>query len=169
MENGNRKQLMERVTGYVKQVKEIDKEEEKLEEELKQLRATRKQITESDLPDLMFEHGVNTLKLLDDTKIEVKMKYYARVDKEKELVFYEWLRNNGHGGIVKNHFEVFTRDARALSLLKGFCEHLHIEYSEKDGIQWKTLEKWFQEVTVAGQKIEADLFINYITRVANIK
>lgn len=169
MENGNHRNLMERVTGYVKQVKEIDKETEKLEEELKQLKATKQQITQYDLPDLMFEHGVNSLRLLDDTRVEIKPFYYARVDKEKELAFYEWLRKNGHGGLIKGHLEVWTTDSNLLSLIAGFCEHVGIKPEVKDGIHWKTLEKWFQEVTVRGVAVDTNLFTSHLGNVANIK
>lgn len=169
MDNGNQLHLVQTAATLVKRVHDIDKQTEALEEQLKALKGQKKQIVEFDLPDLMFENGVTQLKLLDDTKIEVKPFYYARVDKEKLLVFFEWLRSNGHGGLIKSHFEVWGKDANALALLRDFCEHFKIEYSMKEDIHWKTLEKWYQEVTTKGINVDETLFSNRIGKVATIK
>lgn len=169
MDNGNQLHLVQTAAGFVKRVQDIDKRTEELEKQLKELKGQRTQIVEYDLPDLMFENGVSQLKLLDDTKIEVKPFYYARVDKEKLLVFFEWLRNNGHGGLIKAHFEVWQKDANTMALLVEFCRHFNIEYQVKEDVHWKTLEKWFQEVITKGINVDTTLFNNHVGRIASIK
>lgn len=167
--NGDRQKLIETISGYVKEVRSIDNQLKEAEEQLRVLKEKRRTITEYDLPSLMIEHGFNTVKLLDDTKVEVKPFYYARVDKEKSLLFFEWLRNNGHGGIIKNHFEVWERRSDIVLLLQEFCKHYGIECSVSEDIHWKTLEKWFQEVTTRALPVDVELFTNHVGSRAVIK
>lgn len=174
MENGNRMKFMETASTYVKKVKEIDKEEELLEERLRILKEQKTRITQFDLPSLLFEHGQTATELMDGTKISIQPFYYARVDKDKKGAFFEWLRKNGHGGIVKDHFEVFANDPNTIPLLIDFVNYLNkdgmnITYHLDQGIHWKTLEKWFQEVTVNHQAVQTDLFINHVGNIAKIK
>jgi hypothetical protein len=176
MENGNRQHFDKIMGGYVKEVKEIDKQAENLEEQLKELKAKRRQLTEFTIPDYMIENGFTDCRLLDDTKITIKPLYYARVIPDKSLLFYEWLRNNGHGGLIKAHFEVLTRDPNVIPLLVEFCKYInekggnvHIDYEVGEMIHWKTLEMWFKEMTEKGQSVPDELFDNHLGQRAVIK
>jgi len=173
--NGNRFKMDEILGPLVQEVKAIDKTEEDLNEQLKQLKKRKTELIQGLIPDVMFEHGMTTATLLDDTKIEIRNFYHARVDKSKDMLFREWLRDHGHGGIIKSHFEVWARDSNTIPLLSAFVDyinreqHLNIEYEVKEDIHWKTLEKWFEEVTKKGDSVNLDLFINHTGREARIK
>ena len=169
MENGNRKQFYEVVSGYVKQVKAIDKETEQLEDQLKALKEKKQHIIQFDLPDVFSEEGLVSIKLFDDTRVEIKPYYYARVEEEKKLLFFEWLCANGHGGLIKDHFEVWTKEARVIKMLEEFCKHFEFQYSTKPDVHWKTLESWFKEVTTKGIPVDTSLFKTNIGSKAEIK
>jgi len=169
MENGERHKLALTVTEYVKQIKKIERDTEILEDHIKELKAKKKELTEVVIPELFSEAGVSSLKLLDDTKVDVKPFYYARINRDKETEFFDWLQKNGHGGLIKSHFEVWSRQGNLTTLLEEFCKHVGIEYQMKDDIHWQTLQKWYGEMCEKGIKINTELFDNYPGRRATIK
>lgn len=74
------------------------------EEEVSKLKATRKQVAEELIPDLMNKVGLKLVQLEDGTKIKVDEFVDARI-KDANIAF-DWLRETNNESIIKNQISV---------------------------------------------------------------
>jgi len=84
---------------------------------------------------------------------------------------YSWLRDNGHGDLIKNTLTAsFNKeeDARASSLMKMF-EDQGYTYQRKEKVEPMTLKAFVSDQIERGKDIPMDLFSIYITNKTTIK
>lgn len=166
----DKKKAAEDVMPLVEERNEAKDKVKELEATIAQLKAKIKDLEESQIPDTLLESGFpEGVFLPNGGMVQVKPFYFARVNKENPQPFYHWLRENGHGGLVKSHFEQWLVDARAVQLLKELFQHFKINYDLSEGIHWKQLESWFREQSEKNTELPTDLFENFIGRRAYIK
>lgn len=77
-----------------------------LEEELKQLKHQLSDIEEITLPNLLDELDMPTVTFNDGTKISKVERLFTRVIGANKDAAFEWLRENGHGDIIKMYENV---------------------------------------------------------------
>lgn len=166
----NRKEAGNKIQPLVDE-RDADKEKIKeLTETISQLEAKVRDLEQNQIPDTLLEYGFPDGVFLPNGKtVQVKPFYFARVHKETTEEFYAWLRANGHGGLVKAHFQQWMTDPYSIVLLKKILSEFAISYELKDGVHWKQLEAWFKEQTLKGEDLPLTLFDNYIGRKAFIK
>ena len=82
---------------------ETQKKMAAIDEQLKTLKATENTLSEQTIPDLMHRAGVSLIKLDDGSKVEVKPFYSARIPVSRTEEAFTWLRDNGHGDLIKNN------------------------------------------------------------------
>lgn len=82
----------------------LDSQVIQAEEEVSRLKATRKQVAEELIPDLMNKVGLRLVQLEDGTKIKVDEFVDARI-KDANIAF-EWLRETNNESIIKNQISV---------------------------------------------------------------
>jgi hypothetical protein len=80
--------------------------------ELDRLTADLNQFQLSTLPEAMELAGVANYELSDGTRLTVKPDVKASISIENRYYAHEWLRNHGHGGVIK---EAFSIDLRPLT------------------------------------------------------
>ncbi len=94
------------------------------EEEVSKLKATRKQVAEELIPDLMNKVGLKLVQLEDGTKIKVDEFVDARI-KDANIAF-DWLRETNNESIIKNQISVSLGrgdDARAQEVIELLREN----------------------------------------------
>jgi len=138
----------------------------KAEEEVENLKAKARDISERIIPELLAEQGLSSLKLADGSSVTVKREYRCTLPKDdmRREDAYKWLRENGLGDIIKNNVSVtFGRgeDDKARQLLdlaasKGFNPH------QKSDVAWNTLTALFQERVESGLDMPSDVFSTWI-------
>tara|TARA_R100000808_G_scaffold299_3_gene1768 strand:+ start:11484 stop:12047 length:564 start_codon:yes stop_codon:yes gene_type:complete len=72
------------------------------EEELRRYKEQSRELSEQVIPDKLAELGVSDLKLSDGSRISAEPFYSARITAQNLQTAHEWLRENGHGDIIKN-------------------------------------------------------------------
>jgi hypothetical protein len=82
----------------------LDNQVIQAEEEVSRLKATRKQVAEELIPDLMNKVGLKLVQLENGTKIKVDEFVDARI-KDANIAF-EWLRETNNESIIKNQISV---------------------------------------------------------------
>ena len=133
------------------------------EEHTKNLKEKAKQLSNFDIPKMMQEMNVTKLKLKDGASIEVKPFYSAYISTAKQEEAFNWLREHGLGGIIKNDVTVtFGRgeDNKAMAyatLAKG----QGYEPVQKIGVHPQTLKAVVRERLESGQEMPSDLFKTY--------
>jgi hypothetical protein len=128
---------------------ELDALEAKISEtevELSVLKQARKTIAEDSLPTLMEQAGVDTLKLTNGRKIEIKDFVDARITDPN--VAFEWLRETDNESIIKNEISVSLGrgdDAIAQDIIQTLKEQYEVEAAVKVGIHNMTLKAFCRD------------------------
>lgn len=149
----------------------LEKEIEDLEAQLKEKKESLVQVAEKDLPEALAECGLSEVKLLDGSKVSVKPYYQANPPKEKYDEAMAWLRDNGHGDLIKNDVTVSFgkgEDDRAVDF-KRFLSENGTSYSDKTGVHPMTFKAFVREQVETGQNLPFDLLGIYIGQKASIK
>ena len=81
---------------------ETQKQINTAEEKLKKLKEAETTLSEQTIPNLMQQAGIAMLKLKDGSSVEVKPFYSARIPVSRSEEAFTWLRENGHGDLIKN-------------------------------------------------------------------
>ena len=150
---------------------ETQKEVANMEEQLKKLKETERNLSEQSIPNLMREAGIKELKLDDGTAISVKPYYSASISKAKEKEAFEWMRQNGFGDLIKNKVELQFGKAQD-ELAKKLVEELKSKghnVSQKMKIEPMTLKALIREQIEEGHEVPADLLGVYVGNKTTIK
>ena len=165
------------LTDMVEDLQRTKQEIDNLENKVTRLKAYKKKLEEETIPDSMLEMGMDSVKLTNGLSVEVSPFYYARLPpvtdnrpksvKDRETAM-QWLRDNGHGGIISESIVVIPSIDNA-QLIIDILKEIHAAYEEKSGVQWKRLESWFKEVVSDGQDVPFEMFSGFVGRRAKVK
>lgn len=149
----------------------LEREIEDLEAQLKEKTEALKQVQEKDLPEALAECGLSEIKLVDGSKVTVKPYYQANPPKERYDEAMQWLRDNGHGDLIKNDVTVSfakgqDKDAEDF---KDFLSRNGTSYTDKTGVHAMTFKAFVREQVETGQNLPFDLLGVYIGQKATIK
>jgi len=143
---------------------ETQKQIAKIDEQLEKFKEIETTLSEQTIPNLMQKAGVSLIKLKDGSSVEVKPFYAARIPSSKVEEAFGWLRQNGHGDLIKNNVMVtFQRkqDNEAKSLVADLREKGHnVKQAEK--VEPMTLKAFVKEQIQGGKNVPADLFGVYV-------
>ena len=160
----------------VKKLAACESRLEKLMEEVDTLKSNIKKISYEEIPDLLAEKGLASLKLSDGTVVEVKKvinAYLPKADRDPEgrEKAFQWLRDNGHGDIIKNDITVsFGRgednkavEYASLAQQKGYLP------TQKVDVHNRVLVAAFRERLEKGQEVPPELFNLFVGNQTKIK
>lgn len=128
---------------------------EELEKHLAAVRARADQISQVLIPELMQECGLQSFKTTSGSKIELHDDVFASITEENKDAAFDWLDQNGHGGMIKRKVEVmFNRDQQeAARKLEADLRKEFPNVTEKGDIHAQTLKAWVRNRLKAGEKI----------------
>ena len=109
------------ITDSCNKLLETQKKIEATEEELKKLKDVETTLSEQTIPNLMQKAGVELIKLEGGVSVEVKPFYSARIPASKSEEAFQWLRDNGHGDLIKNQVSLefgMKQDNEAKSIVE---------------------------------------------------
>ena len=109
------------ITNSCNKLLETQKKIEATEEELKKLKDVETTLSEQTIPNLMQKAGVELIKLEGGVSVEVKPFYSARIPASKSEEAFQWLRDNGHGDLIKNQVSLefgMKQDNEAKSIVE---------------------------------------------------
>ena len=149
----------------VKKLEACESRLEKLMEEVDTLKSNIKKISYEEIPDLLAEKGLASLKLSDGTVVEVKKvinAYLPKADRDPEgrEKAFQWLRDNGHGDIIKNDITVSFGRGEDNKAVEYASLELHKGYlpTHKVDVHNRVLVAAFRERLEKGQEVPPELF-----------
>jgi hypothetical protein len=160
-----------RVATMANQIVAFDKNIADAERDLKVVKEQRRQLAEDLLPALMTENGLTEITLSDGSKVSVKKFYSCTIPADKTPLALEWLRDNGHDGLIKHRVTIdFTRDKDDQALvLKEELEDRGLYPSDKEWVEPSTLRGFAREQIEDGRNLPDTLFNLFIGERATIK
>ena len=161
-----------KVSALSNQVIDLDKEITSMEADLKTMKEKRRQLTEDLIPAVMTEHGVAEVTLANGGKVSVKKFYSCTIPSDKTEKAFDWLRENGHEGLIKHRITVdFTRDKDDQALrVKSELEDKGLYPGDKEWVEPSTLRGFAREQIESGGLVPPDDCFNlFIGERATIK
>lgn len=134
------------LTDLAVQLENLDQQILEAEANVSVLKQARKTVAEEQLPTLMEQAGVTTLKLVNGKKIEVKEFVDARI-KDPNVAF-DWLRQTNNDSIIKNSITVDlgkNEDSLAQEVIATLKEKHDIEANVRVGVHNMTLKSFCRD------------------------
>jgi len=162
---------MGKIGAVANDVADTDKEITDLEDQLKVKKDYKKHLSENVLPNLFAEVGLSELKLADGRHLKVGNFYGASIKDAKKEAAFEWLRNKGHGDLIKNQVSCsFGRDEdeKARGLINTLNEKGYPS-SQREWVEPSTLRAFIREQHEAGKELPMDLLGAFVGQKTTIK
>ena len=154
-----------------KKLLETQKKIEATEEELKKLKDVETTLSEQTIPNLMQQAGVELIKLEGGISVEVKPFYSARIPSSKFEEAFTWLRDNGHGDLIKNQISLefgMKQDNEAKSLIEEL-KAKGLPVKQKTTVHPSSLRGFVREqIQDLGKDVPAELFGTYVANKTKI-
>ena len=138
----------------------LEEEMRQLEEQLKAKATAAKKLSQEIIPARMSELGLESLTLSDGSSIEVKNKIQASIPIPYREEAFQWLRDNGHGDIIKNQVTATFgkgEDTTASNFIDKI-EELGYQPEQKVWVAPMTLKAFVREQIANGSEIPTDKF-----------
>lgn len=79
----------------------LSKKLERMTAKLKEVQEEFRKLDMETLPQAMLDTGMKSIALVDGTSVQVIDKVAASISKKNQAEAFEWLRENGHGPLIK--------------------------------------------------------------------
>ena len=159
------------ITNSCKKLLETQKKIEATEEELKKLKDVETTLSEQTIPNLMQQAGVELIKLEGGVSVEVKPFYSARIPASKSEEAFQWLRDNGHGDLIKNQVSLefgMKQDNEAKSIVEEL-KSKGLPVKQKTTVHPSSLRGFVREqIQDLGKDVPAELFGTYVANKTKI-
>ena len=159
------------ITDSCKKLLETQKKIEATEEELKKLKDVETTLSEQTIPNLMQQAGVELIKLEGGISVEVKPFYSARIPASKSEEAFQWLRDNGHGDLIKNQVSLefgMKQDNEAKSIVEEL-KAKGLPVKQKTTVHPSSLRGFVREqIQDLGKDVPAELFGTYVANKTKI-
>ena len=122
------------------------------EERLRKLKEQYRRLSEEDLPQKMAELGMQDMRFEDGSRITIDMFYATRINKNNRDAAHAWLREQGHGDIIKNQVSVSFgkgEDDTALETMT-LLEKEGLFPDQKESVHPSTLKAFVKERIESG-------------------
>jgi hypothetical protein len=159
------------VAGMARAIRDKEKGVADLEQKLKEEKKALLKMTDVDLPTMLAEIGLASMKLDDGSEVTVKQTYGASILVDNRPAAYDWLRDHGYDDIIKNTVACqFGRgeDDQA-SAFKAIAEKQGYLAEQKTEIHPQTLRAFVKERVESGDEFPMELFGAYIGQRAVVK
>lgn len=146
----------------------------RIEEVEKELALKKSQLffmTTREIPDAMREIGVEQFLTSTGLNVSLKKFYGASISSEHEIEAFRWLRQQGHGSLIKVQLDArFDKGKEgaareAVKLVEGLASSLVV----KESVHPTTLKAFVKEQLEAGTQVPVSLFGVFVETRANIK
>ncbi|MFA7063759.1 MAG: hypothetical protein WC132_06450 [Methanomethylophilus sp.] len=141
-----------------------------LEAQLNKAREELRDIAERQVPELMDQIGIGEFKTTSGLKIKIDETIRASIPKAKAPLAFAWLKNNGHGSLIKRVVSVAFgkgEDERAEELRQQLS--VQFEVDDNASVHPSTLAAFVREKLRNGEEVPLDLFGVHRQRVSKIE
>lgn len=161
---------LKEISALATQQVEIENELLAAEANVKRLNRLLYDVAQERLPQALLAIGMTSLTLKDGSTISCGKVYQAHISKTHLEDAHTWLRDNGHGDIIKNEVKVnFGKDQDAEAA--AFKEHLNNQgqiFTDKEAVHASTLKSFVRGELEAGRDIPHDLLGVHLVTVSKV-
>jgi hypothetical protein len=162
---------LSKVASLVRQQLQLELAVLEIEENLKRTKRNLEEISGQLLPAALGEYGLSELTMADGSKLSVQTVVSASISKERQPDAHDWLRDHGHGDLIKNTVSVtFGRgqDETAKDIVRVLQSN-GLDPEQKEAVHPSTLKAFVKEQIEKGSEIPSETFGIYIGQKTVIK
>lgn len=162
---------LSKVASLVRQQLQLELAVLEIEEILKRTKRNLEEISGQLLPAALGEYGLSELTMADGSKLSVQTVVSASISKERQPDAHEWLRDHGHGDLIKNTVSVtFGRgqDETAKDIVRVLQSN-GLDPEQKEAVHPSTLKAFVKEQIEKGSEIPSETFGIFIGQKTVIK
>ena len=159
-----------KLSGLVRRYNEKQQQIEETENYLKGLKEEKQRIAFEQIPMLMDEMGIERIDV-DGAIVKLKSFVSASIPADRKQEAFNWLREHGHEGIIKNEIVVSFGKGEDNVAGDGMyqLEEKGFHPEQKTHIHSMTLKGFIREQVEKGNNIDLDLFGAFVGRTAEVK
>lgn len=164
-------QDLKTLAGLVSQQIEMEEAVNQLEAALRERKQALDFHKTKTIPNHMNALGTSLWRSADGFVVELKPFVSASIPKDKRDEAYSWLREHGHGDLIKNEVTVgfgMKEMDRAEKLLSELAAAGYSPSAESS-VHSSSLKKWLRDQVEVGTPVPLELFGAYLGQVATIK
>ena len=138
----------------------LEEEMRQLEEQLKAKAKAARKLSQEIIPAKMSELGLESLTLKDGSSVKVKQLVQASIPVRHREEAFQWLRDNGHGDLIKNQVSATFgkgEDQSANEFIDNI-NSLGYEHTQKVWVEPMTLKAFVREQITEGSELPMDTF-----------
>jgi len=151
--------------------KDLDKEIDKMQKSLDDVKERRRKIAEEDLPAALDQAGVSDVTLSDGSRIAVKSDLKVNIPKSKKEAAAEWLVAQGASALVKEdvHIPFNKGQERDVEQLTTELEQNGYTYNVQPEMHSGSVKKFLKEHMEEGGELPNDVMNVYPFRETEVK
>lgn len=164
---------MSAVSVHANRALELQNEISSMEEALREQKQKLDGILRFELPEAMENAGLSEFKTSTGAKVTIKEVVSASIpvrDTDKREAAFGWLRENGHGSLIKNEWKILMgadqTDSANLELVDKLMD---AGATQKVSVHSRTLTAFCKEQMAAGKELPADLLGLFVGRIAKLE
>ena len=145
-------------------LKKVELEISQLEEKMKVLQERQESLSTVQIPESLRTLGLEEIKLSTGESVKVSKFYSCKIEPDKAEVAMDWLRNNGHGDLIKNTITISfgkgeddTAELAAQAIIK-----MGLTPEQKIFVHPVTLKSFVKEMIESAKNLPTDLFGVYV-------
>jgi len=145
--------------------------QEELAKEIELSKAKTTRLSEVTIPEKMTELGLEEFKLKTGDKVTLQPVFGASVPDARKPEAWAWLRDNGHGSLIKTKFSMDFGMGEEQEVIKvtDVLKANGIAFKEKEDVHASTLKAFVTEQYENGKKFPEALFGAFTKTIARIK
>jgi|TARA_R110002020_G_scaffold6865_1_gene29081 hypothetical protein len=151
---------LKEVSGLCSELSSEQSEYEELEKMLKEKAKSIRKLSEEIIPARMAELGLESLTLKDGSQIKVKQKVQASIPIRFREDAFQWLRENGHGDLIKNQVSATFGKGEDMTASEfvNKVQELGYDPQQKLWVEPMTLKAFVREQINEGKEIPMEKF-----------
>jgi hypothetical protein len=151
--------ILAQISAVARQIVEAKTAVQEAEEALKARQRELEHLQQTVLPELMNDAGQEQVTTLEGLRVTLKQVYRGTPSKENERDAFRWLRDNGHGGIIKSQVQADlgkVDEEKALEAVNSLRQ-LGFQAGAKQSVAWQTLGSLVKELLATGEAVPLDV------------
>ena len=151
---------LDQMAALARALVDADASVEQAEVNLKDAKERARILREETIPSAMQEMGLEELKLDTGQKLSVKQDVYASIPSAQKDAAFQWLEDNGFGGLIKVEVAADFRKGEADQAAELFKElqQRGLQVGLDQSVHAQTLKAFLREQLAAGTNVPLDLF-----------
>jgi len=161
---------LSKVGKLISQLQQMQETYQKQETDLKKFKQEILEMETRIIPDVMMELGVAEFTNTDGIKVTIKPFVSASISKERTEEAHTWLKDNGHGDLIKHlvSVDVGKKETDANQAISALSK-LGLDPIDKEQVHSQTLKAFVREQVESGKPFPLELFGVFLGQKATIK